>query len=57
MTLGGPACVWLTTGASRGFGSELTKQGLEEGDAVVTTAPDPEMVLPRVRGADGRVGP
>ena len=34
---------WLITGASRGFGLELTKQGLEEGDTVVATARDREM--------------
>ena len=33
--------VWLVTGAARGFGKELVRQALAEGDAVVATARDP----------------
>ena len=33
--------VWLVTGAARGFGRELVRQALAEGDVVVATARDP----------------
>ena len=36
--------VWFITGASRGFGLELTRQALEAGDAVVAAARRPETV-------------
>ncbi|SDM53585.1 oxidoreductase [Streptomyces wuyuanensis] len=35
---------WFITGASRGFGLEIARQALENGDRVVATARDPEAV-------------
>src|SRR5215470_2204669 len=40
----GPELVWFITGASRGFGLEIARQALEQGDAVVATARDPRGV-------------
>jgi NAD(P)-dependent dehydrogenase (short-subunit alcohol dehydrogenase family) len=36
--------VWLITGASRGFGLELTRQALDRGDQVAATAGDPNAI-------------
>ena len=36
--------VWFITGASRGFGRELTRDALERGDFVVATARKPQAV-------------
>ncbi|WP_433438273.1 oxidoreductase [Nonomuraea sp. CA-141351] len=36
--------VWFITGASRGFGLEIARRALSEGDAVVATARDPKQV-------------
>jgi NAD(P)-dependent dehydrogenase (short-subunit alcohol dehydrogenase family) len=36
--------VWFITGASRGFGLEITRAALERGDAVVAAARDPKVV-------------
>ena len=44
--------VWFVTGASRGFGLELTRQALLAGDAVVATARTPAAVA---EGLDGAV--
>jgi NAD(P)-dependent dehydrogenase (short-subunit alcohol dehydrogenase family) len=37
--------VWFITGASRGFGLEITKEALSRGDSVVATARNPQAVL------------
>ncbi|WP_437963546.1 oxidoreductase [Sorangium sp. So ce260] len=39
--------VWLVTGASRGFGAEITKAALAAGGAVVATARDPGRITER----------
>src|SRR6478672_1132006 len=36
--------VWFITGASRGFGLEITKEALARGDSVVATARNPQAV-------------
>jgi NAD(P)-dependent dehydrogenase (short-subunit alcohol dehydrogenase family) len=33
--------VWFITGASRGFGLEITREALSRGDSVVATARNP----------------
>ncbi|HEY4047532.1 MAG TPA: oxidoreductase [Acidobacteriaceae bacterium] len=40
--------VWFITGASKGFGKELTKAALEAGDTVVATARKPETITKAV---------
>jgi NAD(P)-dependent dehydrogenase (short-subunit alcohol dehydrogenase family) len=35
---------WFITGASRGFGALVAKLALEEGDAIVATAREPQSV-------------
>jgi NAD(P)-dependent dehydrogenase (short-subunit alcohol dehydrogenase family) len=37
--------VWFITGASRGFGLEITKEALSRGDSVIATARNPQTVL------------
>jgi NAD(P)-dependent dehydrogenase (short-subunit alcohol dehydrogenase family) len=37
--------VWFITGASRGFGLEITNEALSRGDSVVATARTPQAVL------------
>lgn len=37
--------VWFITGASRGFGSLVARRALENGDAVVATARNPEAIV------------
>ncbi len=36
--------VWFITGASRGFGLEITREALSRGDCVVATARNPQAV-------------
>ena len=36
--------VWFITGASKGFGMELTRAALDAGDTVVATARDPKSI-------------
>jgi NAD(P)-dependent dehydrogenase (short-subunit alcohol dehydrogenase family) len=36
--------VWFITGASRGFGLEITREALSRGDSVVATARNPQAV-------------
>jgi len=36
--------VWFITGASKGFGMELTKAALDRGDRVIATARNPKMI-------------
>jgi len=36
--------VWFITGASKGFGMELTKAALDAGDTVVATARNPKTI-------------
>ena len=36
--------VWFITGASRGFGLEITREALCRGDSVVATARNPQAV-------------
>lgn len=43
--------VWFITGASRGFGIEITRQALGRGDQVVATARHPEAITQAVRDA------
>ena len=42
--------VWFITGASRRFGRELARDGLERGDFVVATARKPQAVWCERRG-------
>ena len=37
--------VWFITGASRGFGLEITREVLSRGDSVIATARNPQVVL------------
>ena len=37
--------VWFLTGASRGFGLEITREALSRGDSVIATARNPQAVL------------
>lgn len=46
--------VWFVTGASRGFGRELSALALERGDAVVATARDPQPLAAEL-GANERL--
>ncbi|MBB2917737.1 oxidoreductase [Cupriavidus alkaliphilus] len=46
------AKVWFITGASRGFGLELTRAALARGDRVVATARNPQAVIGAVGGHD-----
>ena len=46
---------WFITGASRGFGLEITRQALGRGDRVAATARHPE--APRARAGNGRNRP
>ena len=43
--------VWFITGASRGFGIEITRQALGRGDQVVATARHPEAITQAVPDA------
>ena len=47
--------VWFITGASRGFGLEITREALRRGDSVVATARDPQAVLAAVPDAGDRL--
>jgi len=47
--------VWFITGASRGFGLEITKVALERGDSVVATARNPQSVIDAVPDAGERL--
>ncbi|WP_373377173.1 oxidoreductase [Cupriavidus nantongensis] len=47
---GTDAKVWFITGASRGFGLELTRAALARGDRVVATARNPQAVIGAVGG-------
>lgn len=47
--------VWFITGASRGFGLEITREVLSRGDSVVATARDPQAVLDGIPDADDRL--
>ena len=47
--------VWFITGASRGFGLEITREALRRGDSVVATARDPRAVLAAVPDAGDRL--
>jgi NAD(P)-dependent dehydrogenase (short-subunit alcohol dehydrogenase family) len=49
--------VWFITGASRGFGLEITREALGRGDSVVATARDPQAVLDAIPDADDRLLP
>lgn len=40
--------IWFITGASRGFGAQVTDRALRRGDAVVATARDPKAIISRV---------
>jgi NAD(P)-dependent dehydrogenase (short-subunit alcohol dehydrogenase family) len=42
--------VWFITGASRGFGLQITEEALAAGDAVVATARDPRALSERFQG-------
>jgi NAD(P)-dependent dehydrogenase (short-subunit alcohol dehydrogenase family) len=37
--------VWFITGASKGFGLEISRAALAAGDAVVATARDPKSIV------------
>jgi NAD(P)-dependent dehydrogenase (short-subunit alcohol dehydrogenase family) len=47
--------VWFITGASRGFGLEITKAALARGDSVVATARTPESVLDAIPDGGDRL--
>jgi NAD(P)-dependent dehydrogenase (short-subunit alcohol dehydrogenase family) len=47
--------VWFITGASRGFGLEITRVALERGDSVVATARNPQSVIDALPGAGDRL--
>jgi len=47
--------VWFITGASRGFGLEITKVALERGDSVVATARNPQSVIDALPDAGARL--
>src|SRR5215472_2916344 len=44
--------VWFITGASKGFGMELTRAALEAGDRVVATARNPKTIEDAFDGQD-----
>jgi NAD(P)-dependent dehydrogenase (short-subunit alcohol dehydrogenase family) len=46
--------VWFITGASKGFGLEISKAALAAGDSVVATARDPKSIV-KVLGGDKRL--
>ena len=46
--------VWFITGASKGFGLEISKAALAAGDSVVATARDPKSIV-KVLGSDKRL--
>lgn len=46
---------WFITGASRGFGLEVTRQALERGDHVVATARNPETIAQTLPGHGDRL--
>jgi NAD(P)-dependent dehydrogenase (short-subunit alcohol dehydrogenase family) len=47
--------VWFITGASRGFGLEITKEALSRGDSVIATARNPQTVLDAVPDGGDRL--
>lgn len=47
--------VWFITGASRGFGLEITREALSRGDSVVATARNPQTVCDALPGYDDRL--
>lgn len=47
--------VWFITGASRGFGLEIARKALENGNAVVATARDPQAVHKALPDAGSRL--
>jgi len=47
--------IWFITGASRGFGLEIARKALAEGDAVVATARNAEQVEVELAGAGDRL--
>jgi NAD(P)-dependent dehydrogenase (short-subunit alcohol dehydrogenase family) len=47
--------VWFITGASRGFGLEITKEALSRGDSVVATARNPQSVLEAIPDGGDRL--
>jgi NAD(P)-dependent dehydrogenase (short-subunit alcohol dehydrogenase family) len=47
--------VWFITGASRGFGLDITKEALSRGDSVVATARNPQSVLDAIPDGGDRL--
>jgi NAD(P)-dependent dehydrogenase (short-subunit alcohol dehydrogenase family) len=47
--------VWFITGASRGFGLEITKEAVSRGDSVVATARNPQSVLDAIPDGGDRL--
>ncbi|KQY09730.1 short-chain dehydrogenase [Mycobacterium sp. Root135] len=47
--------VWFITGASRGFGLEITREALSRGDSVVASARNPQAVLDAIPDAEDRL--
>ena len=47
--------VWFITGASRGFGLEITREALSRGDSVVASARNPQAVLDAIPDAADRL--
>ncbi|WP_354684527.1 oxidoreductase [Cupriavidus necator] len=55
-TINATSKVWFITGASRGFGLELTRAALARGDRVVATARRPETITAAVGEHDNLLG-
>ncbi|UIF91124.1 oxidoreductase [Cupriavidus sp. UYPR2.512] len=55
-TINATSKVWFITGASRGFGLELTRAALARGDRVVATARRPETITAALGGHDNLLG-
>src|SRR5262245_24409436 len=47
--------VWFITGASRGFGLEITREALFRGDSVIATARNPQTVLDAIPDGGDRL--
>src|SRR6202012_3663483 len=54
-TFSGKSLVWLITGTSQGFGSELVRVALQRGDSVVATSRNPQKVWDAFPNAGGRL--
>lgn len=46
---------WLITGSATGFGYEIARAALAQGERVIATARDPSRLAPLIEGSDGRL--